>query len=207
MQLLDEVKKLFNFTDDVELARYLKKDKSTISKWRTSGEIPAKAERELEKILRESFPSPPPEEVPPDASIKIPLYNALGDCGPGALNHHDQVENWLSFTAEYARATFGTSGAGLRCLRASGDSMSPTISPGDLIIIDSSESTLTRDGAVYVLRMGDTISIKRLHRLPGNIIRISSDNEMGWNREMTFDEAEADGVTIVGRVVFVGRLT
>ena len=59
MQLLEDVKKLLGFADDIQLARHLGKDKSTISKWRSAGEIPARAERELNKILLSSAPTVP----------------------------------------------------------------------------------------------------------------------------------------------------
>ena len=139
--------------------------------------------------------------------VRIPVYDARGDCGPGAINYHDQVDTWMSFTPEFARATFGTVGKGLKSLRASGNSMVPTINEGDMVVLDSSETTLTRDGSIYVLQMGGTTVVKRLQRLPGNIVRVASDNAAGWSKDMSENEIEAEGLRIVGRVVFVGRLT
>ena len=60
MQLIDCVKKICGLSDDQQLAEMLGKDKSTISKWRSGG-IPAKAERELKKILAEKQGTAEPE--------------------------------------------------------------------------------------------------------------------------------------------------
>jgi hypothetical protein len=49
MQLIEDAKKKLGFTDDIELARHMGKDKSTVSKWRAAGKIPAQAEKERMK--------------------------------------------------------------------------------------------------------------------------------------------------------------
>jgi hypothetical protein len=51
MQILDEIKEKFGISELQEIAQLLGKDPSTISKWLSSGEIPAKAERELKLLL------------------------------------------------------------------------------------------------------------------------------------------------------------
>lgn len=53
MQLLDDVKKAYGIAEDQQVAVLLGKGKSTISKWRASGEIPARAEKQLRKLLSE----------------------------------------------------------------------------------------------------------------------------------------------------------
>jgi len=58
MKLLEEVKGLCGFTEDQQLAELLRKDKSTISKWRSSGQIPPRMERDLGNLSRALFEDP-----------------------------------------------------------------------------------------------------------------------------------------------------
>lgn len=58
MHLLEEVKGLCGVTSDQQLAKLLHKDRSTITKWRSSGEIPAKIERDLQNLARALFEDP-----------------------------------------------------------------------------------------------------------------------------------------------------
>ena len=203
MQLIDRAIKVLGCTDDSGLAKRLGKDKSTISKWRSSGAIPAKAEKELLELIGEGL-----QEVISDNVVTIPLYKAeaLGTIsGVGRINGTDVVESYFSFTREYARVTFGTT-ANLVCLKAAGDSMTPAIFPGDVMVIDRTDMMLERDGAPYVIQIGETTVVKRLQRLSKSLIRFTSDNPHGWNRDFSLAELEIEGTTIVGRVVAVMKM-
>ena len=138
--------------------------------------------------------------------VKIPLYNATAEGGPGAVNHQSSVESYLSFTREYARVQFGSTGNGLACLKAAGDSMSPYINAGDVLIVDVSDRCLTKDGAAYVLQIDETTVVKRLHRLSRDRVSIRSDNPHGWNRDCDLAEMDAEGIAISGRVVAVIKM-
>jgi hypothetical protein len=59
MQLIEELKKKFHLRDDKDVAALLEKDKSTVSKWRSSGEIPPRVEKEIKRLL--SLPVHSPE--------------------------------------------------------------------------------------------------------------------------------------------------
>jgi SOS-response transcriptional repressor LexA len=138
--------------------------------------------------------------------VRIPLYSAVAEGGPGAINDHAAAESYLSFTREYARVQFGSTGNSLACLKAAGDSMSPYINAGDVLIVDVSDRRLTKDGAAYVLQIEETTVVKRLHRLSKDRISIRSDNPHGWNKECDFAEMEATGIAISGRVVAVIKM-
>lgn len=138
--------------------------------------------------------------------VKIPLYSATAEGGPGAINHYANVESYMSFTREYARVQFGSSGSSLACLKAAGDSMSPYINAGDVLIVDVSDRHLTKDGAAYVLQIDETTVVKRLHRLSRERISIRSDNPHGWSRDCGIEEMEAEGIAISGRVVAVIKM-
>jgi phage repressor protein C with HTH and peptisase S24 domain len=52
--------------------------------------------------------------------------------------------------------------------------MKPTLYPGDLVLVNLHESAI-QDG-IYVLQIEDVVLIKRLQRLSGDLIKVSSDN-------------------------------
>jgi len=138
--------------------------------------------------------------------IRVPLYNAVAQGGPGSINGYEEVESYLSFSQEYAKIQFGNSGLGLASLRASGDSMSPYIVPGDVMIVDVSDRSLTKDGAAYILQIDETTVVKRMQRLSRETIRIASDNPTGWSRDIHLSDLSGEGIAIAGRVVAVIKM-
>ena len=81
---------------------------------------------------------------------------------------------------------------------AEGESMKPTLYPGDIVLVDLHEAAI-RDG-LYVLQIEDVILIKRLQRLSGDLIKVSSDNPEyeSWTAN-THNLSQA--LKIVGKVV------
>jgi phage repressor protein C with HTH and peptisase S24 domain len=80
--------------------------------------------------------------------------------------------------------------------------MVPTLADGDDIMVDRSvQGTKVQDG-IYVLRQGDTLSVKRVAVHPGSsTLTISSDN----TAYPTWRDCLVDSVEIIGRVVWAGR--
>ncbi len=90
----------------------------------------------------------------------------------------------------------------LRILYVEGESMKPTLSPGDLILANIKD-TIVRDG-IYLVQIEDALIIKRLQRLSKNLIKVSSDNSAyeSW----TVDPNDnAQRLMVIGRVIQVLR--
>ncbi|EIJ72160.1 XRE family transcriptional regulator [Pasteurella bettyae] len=89
---------------------------------------------------------------------------------------------------------------GVHIIRVPTDSMMPTISPRDLVFIDTNINQFISDG-VYVFKLNGHTFIKRLQRLPDGSLRASSDNKQyepfAISAEL-FDTAE-----IIGKFVSV----
>lgn len=83
--------------------------------------------------------------------------------------------------------------------RGKGDSMQPTINDGDMVLIDRSTLTVREHDALWALAIGEVVMIKRL-RIKGEKVIILSDNE-----RVPPDDAPAEQVHIIGRVIFVGQ--
>jgi phage repressor protein C with HTH and peptisase S24 domain len=78
----------------------------------------------------------------------------------------------------------------------------PTLSEGDLILIDMSYQGV-KDNAVYVLQLNGVLLVKRIqHKLDGSVI-VKSDNII-YEPERIGSEA-VDTLNVIGRVVWCGR--
>lgn len=90
----------------------------------------------------------------------------------------------------------------LAIIRAKGDSMEPTISNNEKILISLCNGESLRDG-IYVLRIGDSLLVKRIQFDPFGGLKIISDNPVYGEQVVTKEQRQ--DVHIVGRVVRVGK--
>lgn len=90
----------------------------------------------------------------------------------------------------------------LAIIRAKGDSMEPTISNNEKILISLCNGESLRDG-IYVLRIGESLLVKRLQFDPFGGLKIISDNPVYGEQVVTKEQRQ--DVHIVGRVVRVGK--
>ena len=94
--------------------------------------------------------------------------------------------------------------ADLFLIYVEGESMESTLRPGDMILIDRRDQTQEKDG-IYVLRLDGTLLVKRLQKLPGGIIEVTSDNPAYRSYSLKFSEMEGVDMAIIGRVVWAAR--
>lgn len=89
---------------------------------------------------------------------------------------------------------------GISIIKVPTDSMMPTISPRDLVFIDTNVNTFTTDG-IYVFKLNGKSFIKRLQLLPSGVLQATSDNTNYLPFEIT--EEQFDTAEIVGKFVSV----
>jgi phage repressor protein C with HTH and peptisase S24 domain len=139
-----------------------------------------------------------PDDLPPGEFVMIPRLDVRLSAGHGC----DQVEieltkeNPQAFRTEWIRQQRLKPNR-LAAMRASGDSMEPTIHNGDSLLVDTSQVDVL-DGRVYALWYDGGERVKRLFRLPGGGLRIKSDNT-------SFDPIEL-GADYPGQVRVIGRV-
>jgi phage repressor protein C with HTH and peptisase S24 domain len=143
------------------------------------------------------------KEVPDEGLVSVPRLDVQASAGPGALDAEEKRLGRMGFDAAWLRRLgLGGGGAGrLSVIRVEGDSMVPTLSDGDEILVDRDDGAgRLRDG-IYVLRVEAALVVKRLAIGPGGRLCVRSDNEAypGW------PDLDPGGVDVVGRVVWVGR--
>ena len=92
--------------------------------------------------------------------------------------------------------------ASLSIIHVLGDSMEPTLSDGDEVLVDASDQGLRLRDGIYVLRADDALVVKRVTLKPGGRkITISSDN----SAYPSWDDVDRSEIQVVGRVIWFGR--
>lgn len=86
--------------------------------------------------------------------------------------------------------------------RGIGDSMMPTLLDNDTLIVDRAQRRITQQDRIWAITYGELGMIKRVRRQPSGQFLLMSDNTAISPIEATEDE-----ISIVGRIVWIGRKT
>lgn len=82
-----------------------------------------------------------------------------------------------------------------------GDSMEPTITDGDFVLIDRSQKQVVVSN-IYALRMENTVMVKRLQPMGDRRIRVMSDNKLYESYELYLG---TENIEIIGQAIWIGR--
>lgn len=140
--------------------------------------------------------------VTEDGFVKIPRYRVDASAGHGAIISSEQIVDHLAFRADWVRHALGVQVAALALINVIGDSMEPTLSNGDLILIDTGVGSID-DSGIYVLQFDGKLKVKRIHSKVDGSVDLISDNAR-YPIE-TIQGELAQGLNVVGRVVWCGR--
>lgn len=132
--------------------------------------------------------------------IYIPKYDPKAAAGPGNFTVSECMEYFIAIQSTVIRRIVGFVPTLLSAIEAEGDSMSPLINNGDLIIIDLTRN-VPNDG-VYVLNINDGLVVKRIQSLPNYKLKVTSENKAYDPYEV---DLKADNARIVGKVIWQGR--
>jgi phage repressor protein C with HTH and peptisase S24 domain len=85
-------------------------------------------------------------------------------------------------------------------LRYVGNNMAPTVNEGDVLIVD--RRPRDADG-VFVMRLGDSVRIKRVQRMRGGALHLLNDNP-NYETEV-LDASQAGAVEFIGYCIAILR--
>jgi len=147
-----------------------------------------------------------------DRIAEVDVRGGMGGGGVAmALNHTDQHGNTISIDgikaawdlpSDYLRHELRVSAAQARIIEVQGDSMEPTLRPGDRVMVNLDDKRPSPPG-VFALWDGMGVVVKRLQHITNSDpprLRIISDNDRHEPEELTAEE-----VNIIGRVVWFAR--
>lgn len=139
--------------------------------------------------------------IPGDGDIvQIQKLDLSLSMGPGTL-----IDDWVewepvNFDMSFIRSLTRTPPNRLKLVTGIGDSMFPTLSWGDLIMIDTTARQLARQDGIYWINLFGAAGIKRLRAVgPGRIL-VKSDNA-----DVDDQEVAAEDLRIEGRAIWAAR--
>lgn len=134
----------------------------------------------------------------------IPQYTAMAAAGTGHDNPHVEIRSTLAFKKEWLKAK-GVQPKNLRVIYASGESMWPTISHQDVLLVDSSQVEPIDNGVFVIESINDGTMVKRLVKAAFDMWLLRSDNaDKASFEDRTFRRSEQNEHQIVGRVIWRG---
>ena len=194
--------------DFAGLSRMLGRNPAYIQQFVRRGVPKRLKEAERRKLARyfsisESLLGGPEESEGATANI-LPVQRVpvRASAGAGAIAGEETGKPYFGFDQRWLKALTPTPASKLSIIRVEGDSMAPTLSAGDDILIDPIDcSERLRDG-IYVLRVDDALVVKRIALNPvGRRVTVQSDNPAypDW------PDCGLDAINCIGRVIWAGR--
>ncbi|HHD7223867.1 TPA: XRE family transcriptional regulator [Citrobacter koseri] len=180
-----------------ELARQLGVTAQTVVYWTKGSTVPrGKRLTQLSEISgyprswflgeeqNQSFPSPPQKED--TNSVKFKVLDIEFSCGDGTNVRGDFIDvvRSIELDPEYARQVVGNRPfKNIEIGNARGDSMLPTIAPGDLLFLDKTITYFDGDG-IYAFCFEGECYVKRLQKIGSKIVVLSDNsNYQPWSIE------------------------
>lgn len=133
---------------------------------------------------------------------QIPQYDTHAAMGtglilpdqPGVIQSWQVSKDWISKNVKGYQSVNG-----LCIVTGFGDSMRPLFNPGDPLLVDTSVTSVDFDG-IYFFRVDNEGFIKRLQRIPGEGLRVLSENR---ERYEPWTIKEGMNFQVLGRVLKV----
>lgn len=138
-----------------------------------------------------------------DEFVFIPRYNVKAAAGHGVLLENETRMHTMAFRRYWIEQVLRVNPKHCAVITVVGDSMEGTLNDKDVILVDV-EDCQPGDG-IYVLRIDmDNLVVKRVQRLPGSVLHITSANPAYQPFNVKLDSMPGD-VAIIGKVLWFGR--
>ncbi|MDZ4776200.1 MAG: S24 family peptidase [Alphaproteobacteria bacterium] len=144
---------------------------------------------------------PPRPPVDRGERIDVPEYDVRLSAGDGALITEENVRRFWGLPLAFLES-MGLDAAHIAFVEIAGDSMAPTLLPGDLVLLDLRSRNPSLP-AIYAVWDSNATVCKRLQAVPMSdppTVRLISDNERYGAYEVP-----AEWVNVIGRVAWFSR--
>lgn len=108
--------------------------------------------------------------------VSVPVMDITASAGNGRTVAHEKQTGVVAIDEVMVRS-MGLNPRKLFVTGSNGESMYPTINSGDYLIVSNDEQDLAPGDGIYFIRLEGDVLVKRLQRLPGQKIKVSSDNK------------------------------
>ena len=191
------------------LSRLIGRNDAYIQQFLRKGTPRQLRERERRTLARyfqipESMLGGLPDDAAAEFGELVPVARVpvRASAGPGAIPGEESARPYFAFDPLWLKAVTGSPASKLSVIRVEGDSMAPTLSAGDDILVDLADGPdRLRDG-IYVLRVDGALLVKRLAIHPvGRRVTVQSDNPAYGD----LPDCGLDEIECIGRVIWAGR--
>lgn len=134
--------------------------------------------------------------------VWVPLFDIQVSAGNGAFTHLERVVAMRPFDRNFIRGELGIPHNDLAMCQIIGDSAWPRLSSKDSVLLDRRDNDVSTEG-MHIVRLDGALLAKRLQRLPGRTLRVSSQNEEYSPFDIGPDEPERD-FAVLGRIRWGG---
>jgi phage repressor protein C with HTH and peptisase S24 domain len=197
-----------NREDYRSLSRLLGRNPAYVQQYIKRGTPRRLDERDRAKLARyfgvneKLLGAPVSTDIVPSQLVEVPLFDMSASAGFANVTSLERNASGVAFDKQWLRYLTGSADPKLSIIRVSGDSMEPTLRENDQVMIDLDSAIDTLRDGVYVLRMNEIFSIKRVSiDTSSHILSIMSDNPL-YRR---WDKVQRASVDVIGRVIWVGR--
>ena len=141
--------------------------------------------------------------LPDKPFVSLPLYdirdvaNAVSTPVQGIV-----ADEMLQFSTAWIKRELNATPSDLFLILVDDESMTPTLRPGDTILLDRRATKPDREG-IYILKMNGVLLVKRLQIMPGGIVKVVSDNPAYETFTIPLSGINDRDFAILGRVVWV----
>lgn len=132
--------------------------------------------------------------------VEIPQYDVSGSCGDGAMVGDVTVKGGLVFKKGWLES-LGVQPANLATIYAQGDSMSPTIEDGQVLLVDTSE-IVPRSSKIYLVCIDEQLYIKRLINIFDGWLMRSDNQDKHRYPDINLSPERMVNIDIQGRIIW-----
>ncbi|MEZ8409559.1 S24 family peptidase [Vibrio splendidus] len=203
---IEDLKKLTGTSKMKELSEVLGVARGTIQNWRARGKIPEriflKAQQIADGSVNPALVSNVSKIMPVSefkAWSELPVYDVHAAAGAGTLVHSEfQLDTLMVPTNLLSEFDLCEKSASI--IYVDGDSMEPTLSDKDRLLVDTRELQHPVSNGVYVIRIDDAVYVKRLKwNIEKGIYLVVSDNQ-GYE-PFEIDHKTGRNFKIIGKAI------
>ena len=193
--------------DFAGLSRMLGRNPAYIQQFVRRGVPKRLGEAERRKLARyfsisESLLGGPADDEPVGGLVPVKRSPVRASAGPGAIPYDQAGKAYFAFDESWLKSLTASPSGRLSIIRVEGDSMAPTLSAGDDILVDLADGPERLRDGIYVLRVDGTLLVKRLAIHPvGRRVTVQSDNPAYGD----LPDCGLDEIECIGRVIWTGR--
>jgi phage repressor protein C with HTH and peptisase S24 domain len=141
--------------------------------------------------------------VQADELIYVPLFDLREQAEGVAFTDADSVLAMRPFDAQFIRYDLGIAHDDLAMFGVVGTSMEPWLHARDAVLADLRDRDALTEG-VHLIRLDGALLMKKLQRLPGKILRVSSYNPAYEPFDIQGHESADRDFAVLGRVRWAG---